>query len=243
MSAGIHVRVERLTRRFDRHVALRKVNAELPPGSATLVLGHNGSGKSTLLSILATRLRPTRGTVRYDDVAWEDAGREVRARIGIVAHQPMLYADLTGRENLQFFARLHDLDDATHRIERTLDSVEMGAAADKPVGRCSRGMAQRLALARALLTDPALLLLDEPFTGLDQAASDGLRSLLADARRDTRTVVLVTHRPARVADLCDRVLVLRRGAVAHAGPLTDGGEGIEALLAGAGEFPRAMPPA
>lgn len=231
MSAGLHVRIERVTRRFDRQVALRKATADLPAGSATLVLGRNGSGKSTLLSILATRLRPTRGTVRYDGVPWEEAGPAVRGRIGLVAHQPMLYADLTGRENLRFYARLHALDDAERRCARSLVSVEMADAADKPVGRCSRGMAQRLALARALLHEPNLLLLDEPFTGLDRAGRAGLHAALSRARQDGRTLVVVTHTPSLVADLCDRVLVLRRGAVAHAGALDGGDAEAEALAA------------
>jgi len=223
VSALGDVVVERLTRRFGRTLALRKVGASFPAGSCTLLRGGNGSGKSTLLSVLATRLRPTRGTVRYGDTPWEEAGPALRGRIGLLGHGPQLYRDLSGRENLRFFARLHGLTDVERRVDEALAAAGMTGAADRAVGRDSRGMVQRLALARALLHDPELLLLDEPFSGLDDAGAEGLRGTLAQARERGRTVVLATHAPDRVADLCDRVLVLERGAVAHAGPIEEGG--------------------
>jgi heme ABC exporter ATP-binding subunit CcmA len=226
--SGVHVK--RLTRRFDRQVILRTLSLDFPAGSCTALLGANGSGKTTLLRILATRLRPTRGEVRYGDVAWDDVDESVRGAIGVVGHGTMLYRDLTGRENLRFQARLHGLGDAHDRVERALAEVGMAEQSDTPVGRCSRGMAQRLALARALLHDPSLLLMDEPFTGLDREGSRGLMKRLAKARGDGCTIILVTHAPGDVAHLCDRVAVLKQGSVAHAGPFEGDAAALEGLL-------------
>lgn len=212
---------------------LRRVSLQLPAGSCTLLLGGNGSGKSTLLSILAGRLAPSRGELRYGDVAWHDADEDVRARIGVVGHGPMLYRDLSGRENLDFTARMWGIGGAgerRRRIDEALAEVGMADAADRLVGKCSQGMMRRLAVARALLPRPDLLLLDEPFAGLDKAASARLITTLGAVKERGATSVIVTHDPGPLADLCDRVAVLSAGRLVHAGPWTGDEAGLEALL-------------
>lgn len=227
---GLEVRVERLTRRWGRHVALRRVSVALPAGTCTLLLGGNGSGKSTLLSILAGRLAPSRGDVRYGEVPWADADEATRARIGVLGHGAMLYRDLSGRENLDFAARLHGLDDRAARVSAALGRVEMSDAADRPVGKCSQGMVRRLALARALLSDPDLVLLDEPFAGLDKAAVERLVASLVEVKERGATVVVATHAPAPLAELCDRVAVLCAGRLVHEGPWAGAPAELEALM-------------
>lgn len=214
-------------------MVLRRVDLELPAGTCTLLLGGNGSGKSTLLSILSGRLAPTRGDLRYGDVAWHDADEEVRARIGVVGHGSMLYRDLSGRENLDFTARLWGLGAAaerTKRIDWALNEVGMSEAADRPVGKCSQGMMRRLAVARALLPEPDLLLLDEPFAGLDKAAAARLITTLTAVKGRGATLVIVTHDPGPLASLCDRVAVLAAGRMVHAAPFTGDEDELEALL-------------
>jgi len=209
-----------LTKRFDRTVALRGVALTLRPGTCTLLLGHNGAGKSTLLGILATRLRPTRGDVLYGTTPWERVDAAVRGAIGLVPHAALLYGDLTAAENLNFYAKLHGLLEPAKRIREVLGEVGMLAEADRQVRTCSRGMLQRLSLARALLHGPKLLLLDEPFTGLDQESGERLLATLADYRGRGCILLVITHRPGPLAPLCDQAVLLRAGRVGHetAGP-------------------------
>jgi heme exporter protein A len=193
---------------------LAEVSTELESSRVTLIMGPNGAGKSTLLSILATLSRPTSGEVRYGEQDHRVAEHQLRHRIGLVAHNPMLYAELTGRENLRFFAALYGIEGSADRTEEWLKRVEVGDAGDRAVRELSRGMAQRIALARALIHDPDLVLLDEPFTGLDSAACGLLRKELARAAEMGKVVVVVSHDVAAVDRLCSHLLVLRRGRLA-----------------------------
>jgi len=193
---------------------LEGVTLTLPAGATLVVFGPNGAGKSTLLRILATLLRPTVGVAR---VLGHELPREswaVRGRIGLLGHEPMLYRELTGRENLRFHARLHRVGDA--RVAELLDAVNMGPRADEPVSTLSRGMVQRLAVARAVLHDPELLLLDEPRANLDPAAADLIDPLLAG-----RTRVLTSHDPAGGLAEADFALGLRGGRVALCAPAAE----------------------
>jgi len=207
------VRVAGVTKRFERTVALRGVDLTLDAGTCTLLLGSNGAGKTTLLGIISTRQRPTRGEVLYGDRRWEQVDGSIRARIGLVPHGSLLYGDLSAWENLLFYARLHGLLDPASRIRQVLAEVGMLEEADRLVRTCSRGMLQRLSLARALLHDPALLLLDEPFTGLDGEATERLLAALASYRAKGRILLVVTHHPAPLAPLCDQAVLLERGKV------------------------------
>lgn len=203
--------------RFGPLTALDRVDLDAPPGRVTVILGPNGAGKTTLLRVLATLVRPAAGTVW---VAGADALRApaaVRARIGVVLHRPLLYPDLTVAENLGFFARLYGLDDPRARTAAALDAAELTAHRDRPVRTLSRGMAQRAAIARAGLHDPSVLLLDEPYAGLDPRAADRLDGALAAHAAAGRAVVVTLHDLERAAALAGPLVVLRRGAVAWAG--------------------------
>jgi heme exporter protein A len=208
------VRVEEVRKIFGRQVALGGVSFALQPGRTALLVGPNGAGKSTLLAILSTLSRPSSGEVRYGEHDHAYAERHLRGRIGLLAHTPMLYERMTGRENLLFFARMYGVPEAAAAVSRYLTRVGMENAADRPVSQLSRGMAQRLALARALLADPDLLLLDEPFTGLDREAVGLLRDELEAARAAGRLVLVVTHDLEAVDGLCGHLLVLRGGRLA-----------------------------
>ncbi len=199
---------------YGRHLALSSVSTRFAPGELALLMGPNGAGKSTLLGILSTLSRPSGGEIRYGEHEHRYAEEHLRGRIGLVAHAPMLYLQLSSRENLAFFARLYGVARAAEEVERWLARVGMLEAADKPAGELSRGMAQRIALARALLAEPELLLLDEPFTGLDREATELLREELAAARAAGKIVIVVSHELEAVDGLASHLVVLRRGRVA-----------------------------
>ena len=196
-----------LGRRFGERTALRDVTLTVPEGATLVVLGPNGAGKSTLLRVLAGLLRPHAGTLRILGHALPDEGWRVRGRIGLLAHEPMLYRDLTPRENLRFHARLHDVPLA--RIDEVLDAVGMTARADDPVAVLSRGMVQRVAAARTVLHDPPLLLLDEPWAGLDPGAVELLNPVIG--RSSGKTRVVITHDVSAGQAEADLTLGLKNG--------------------------------
>jgi heme exporter protein A len=193
--------------------ALHGVSARFEPGRVAAVLGPNGAGKTTLLGILSTLVSPSSGAVHWGSEALV-RGTPLRARIGYVGHDPGLYADLTARENLRFFCALHGCDATDARVDRLLARVGLGdVPGDASARTFSRGMLQRLALARALAHDPALLLFDEPSAALDPAGAAWLQAELAAERGAGRTIVLVTHDLEAAAAIADQVLILRRGRV------------------------------
>jgi ABC-type multidrug transport system ATPase subunit len=177
----------------------------------TLILGPNGAGKSTLVGILSTLVRPTAGTVEIGALR---EGREIRAAIGLLAHDPLVYPELTALENLIFWGRLYDVADAAARAGALLEEVGLEEKArHRPARTYSRGMLQRLSLARALLSSPKLLLLDEPFTGLDVGGQAALARALARTKSEGRIVVVVSHDLEAVSDLAEHVVVLKNGRV------------------------------
>jgi heme exporter protein A len=205
-----------LRRDYGERVALREVTVELAAGDSMVVLGPNGAGKTTLLRILATLLRPSAGSVtvlgcRLPREAWK-----LRGRIGYLGHEPLLYRDLTGRENLAFQARLHGISGAaaSERIEQLLVAVAMERRADERVAALSAGMRQRLAICRCVLHRPSLLLLDEPDSNLDAESRELAQALIGPASGCSR--VLVTHDPDRYSGEADRVLRLAIGSEATA---------------------------
>jgi len=199
--------LDRLERRFGDRVALQGVSVRVEPGRTLAVLGANGAGKTTLLRVLATLLRPHGGQVRVLGAELPREAWKVHGRVGFLGHEPLLYRELTGRENLRYQASLHRLADG--RVDEVLAAVAMERRADEPVRDLSRGMVQRLAVARAVLHDPPLLLLDEPRASLDPAAAELLEPLIG--RASGRTRVLVTHDVEGGLAEADLALGLKRG--------------------------------
>lgn len=208
------VAVRDVSRHYGRRRALTRVSLDCRAGEVLGLLGPNGAGKSTLLSILATLLTPSAGEVRYGEKTAAEAGPSLRACLGFLSHDLHLYPELTARENLEFFARLYGLADVGDRVARALDRAGLTARQDDLVSGFSRGMRQRLALERALLHDPRLLLLDEPFTGLDDASVAALVSRLKELRAADRIIVVVTHDLDVAERLLDTLAVLKEGRLA-----------------------------
>lgn len=206
---GISIR--QLTKTYGRFRALHRVDMEVAPGSFVALFGPNGAGKSTLLGILAGLVRPSRGQVFLDgDEITGDRDENLGKRIGALSYQTYLYDELTVRENLRFYGKLFGVENREERIGELLRTVGMDARSGSPVRTLSRGMRQRVALARALLHDPDVLLLDEPYSGLDQDAMVMLKTILA-AR--SKTILLVTHDLVRGLESADRVAILNRGSL------------------------------
>ena len=203
-----------VTKRFGPFRALRGVDLAVNRGDSLALLGPNGAGKTTLLRILAGLARPTSGEVLLEGRPALQDPASLRRRLGHVSHHSMLHDALTTRENLQFAGRLHALEGLRSRIDQVLRSLDLHERADEPVRQLSRGLTQRAAIARAILHDPEILLLDEPYTGLDRAAGAALTSLLASLRRRGRTVILVTHDLERALEASERLVVLHQGRVA-----------------------------
>jgi heme exporter protein A len=204
-----------LVKQFGPFVALRDLAFRVEPGEFVSLMGPNGAGKTTLLRILATLSRPTRGTVSIAGHPLPRGADEARRQIGFLSHQPLLYGELSAEENLRFFARMYDLNDATARIDELLEQVDLVERRRDRARTFSRGMLQRLSIARVLLHDPRVVLLDEPFTGLDPDASDRLADTLRRLNDGQRAVVMTTHDLDRGLALCDRALLIARGRLVH----------------------------
>jgi len=207
------IEVRGLSKNFGSQAALRGIDLNVRRGEFLTVVGPNGAGKTTLMRVLATLTRPTEGRVEVGgyDLARQPAA--ARRLIGFVSHQPLLYDELTAEENLRFYARLYGVSEAKAQISTALSWVGLTARRGDLVRTFSRGMKQRLAIVRALLHDPPLLLLDEPYTGLDQEAGEILHKMLAILRYRERTVVMTTHNLERGMALADRVVMLVKGRI------------------------------
>ncbi|MBJ7329866.1 MAG: ABC transporter ATP-binding protein [Solirubrobacteraceae bacterium] len=228
MASSPAVELDGLGRRFGERPALADVTLAVPAGATLAILGANGAGKSTLLRILAGLLRPTEGTAKILERKLPDDGWAVRGRVGFLAHEPMLYRELTARENLTFHARLFGVTPA--RVTDVLEAVGMTARADDRVAELSRGMTQRVAVARAVLHEPEVLLLDEPTANLDPGAAEHVGPLIG--RESKRTRVLTSHDPQHAIEEADLVLALKDGRPVHAGPAdTLGAADLKALYA------------
>ncbi len=207
-----------VTRNFGRRRALNKVSLECRAGEIVALLGPNGAGKSTLLSIVATLLAPTSGSVRYGDRSASDGGAALRGRIGLLGHDLYIYPELSAAENLRFFARVYGLSDVDRRVDAALDRAALSHRRDDAVSGFSRGMRQRLALERALIHEPRLVLLDEPFTGLDDAASGALAHRLEGLRSSGAIVLVTTHDLESIEGIIDRAVMLQNGRLSALPP-------------------------
>jgi len=212
------IEVRQLVKTFGLKPVLRGLDFRAEPGEFVALLGPNGAGKTTMLRILASLSRPTLGEVRVAGYVLPGQASAVRRLLGVVSHQPLLYGDLTAEENLRFYARMYGLSDVARHVNEALNTVGLEARRRDLVRQFSRGMQQRLAIGRALLHDPQVMLLDEPYTGLDQDASAMLDGLLRQVAAGGRTVVMTSHDLPRAADLATRIDVLSRGVIAASVP-------------------------
>jgi heme exporter protein A len=204
-----------LAKTFGLQPVLRGVDFEVAPGEFAALLGPNGAGKTTLLRILATLARPSFGQARIAGFPLPAGADEVRRRLGVVSHHPLLYGDLTAEENLLFYARMYGLAQPAPRINTVLEQVGLAARRRDLVRTFSRGMQQRLAIGRAVLHDPEVMLFDEPYTGLDPDASAMLDGVLRDVAARGRTVLMTTHDLARALAVADRLMILAHGVIAY----------------------------
>ena len=208
------ITVKKLVKRFGLKTVLRGVDFEVQPGEFVALLGPNGAGKTTFLRILASLSRPTLGEVNIAGYQLPDQAAQVRARLGVVSHLPLLYGDLTAEENLRFYGRMYGLTDLEQRITEVLEMIGLETRRRDLVRTFSRGMQQRLPIGRAVLHDPDVVLFDEPYTGLDQDASSMLDEVLKTVAAKGRTVVMTSHDLARAEDLATRFDILSRGVIA-----------------------------
>jgi len=207
------ISVRKLVKRFGPKVVLRGLDFEVESGEFVALLGPNGAGKTTFLRILASLSRPTMGQVRIAGYSLPRQAAAVRQRLGVVSHLPLLYGDLTAEENLRFYGRMYGIPGMDSRIREVLEMVGLYARRRDLVRTFSRGMQQRLAIGRAVLHDPEVMLFDEPHTGLDQDACEMLDTVLKEVAARGRTVVMTSHDLARTADLASRFDVLSHGKI------------------------------
>jgi heme exporter protein A len=212
------IEARQLTKSFGPRTALAGVDLSMGAGEFVTLVGPNGAGKTTLLRILATLSRPSSGTLRITGLDTSRQGEEVRRYIGFLSHRTLLYDDLTAEQNLRFYARMYDIPLDSGRVEGLLEQVGLGLRRHDLVQAFSRGMRQRLAVARSVLHRPRVLLLDEPYTGLDPQAVDMLASLLTRLSGEGCAVLLTTHRLGRGLATGERVIVLHRGRIAYDRP-------------------------
>jgi ABC-type multidrug transport system ATPase subunit len=198
-----------VSRLYGRFAAVRNVSAEFAPGKLYLVLGENGAGKSTLLRVIAGLIRPTRGQMT---VLGAKVPREVASQFGYMAHAPMLYEELNGMENMQYFAKLYGIGD-TAKCEQAIRTVGLDPKLDRRVGQYSQGMRQRLSLARAIVNDPKLLLLDEPFSNVSIQSAREMARLLGEMRDRGRTIFLVTHQPSLLEGIAEEAIMMSAGEI------------------------------
>jgi ABC-type multidrug transport system ATPase subunit len=214
------IEADQLVKAYGLLPVLRGLTLDVPRGQFLALLGANGSGKSTLIRLLTGLARPTAGILRIGGWTLPDEAAAVRNQIGLVSHRLLLYENLTAQENLRFFGRLYNLSGTAldERIAVVLEQVGLYRRRNDLARHYSRGMSQRLSIARALLHNPDVLLLDEPHTGLDATSTQTLDNLLADAKQQGRTIVMATHQFDKTVELADRAVVIARGVIGYDSP-------------------------
>jgi heme exporter protein A len=207
------ITVSKLIKRFGPKTILRGVDFKVEKGEFVALLGPNGAGKTTFLRVLASLSAPTMGVVQISGYHLPQQAAAVRRRLGVVLHQPLLYGELTAEENLRFYGRMYALGNLDAQLVETLELVGLANRRRDLVRTFSRGMQQRLSIARAVIHNPDVILFDEPYTGLDQDASSMLDEVLRRVAAQGRTIVMTSHDLARTADLASRFDVLARGVI------------------------------
>ncbi len=207
------IEVSRLWKSYGPVDALRGIDLKIEKGEFLTVFGPNGAGKSTLLKILSTIIKPTSGKVNIDGIDISSANEDARKRIGVISHKAFLYGNLSAKENLLFFGRLYDVPDLEKRIEELLAEVGLAHRANDMVRTFSRGMLQRLTIARAIIHNPAIILLDEPYTGLDQHAARMLTNLLKKLHTEDKTIIMTTHDIVNGLEVSDRIVIQILGKI------------------------------
>jgi heme exporter protein A len=218
------IEVKKLVKRFGLKTVLRGVDFHVEPGEFVALLGPNGAGKTTFLRILSSLSRPSFGLVSVAGFVLPAQSAAVRRRLGVVSHQPLLYGDLTAEENLQFYGRMYAIPQLNARIDEVLEMVGLTVRRRDLVRTFSRGMQQRLTIGRAVLHDPDVMLFDEPYTGLDQNASEMLDIVLKEVAARGRTVVMTSHDLARAEDLATRFDILSHGVITASATRADLGK-------------------
>lgn len=209
------IEVKGLTKSFGVHSVLRGLDFRVEVGEAAVIFGPNGAGKTTLIKILATIMNPSSGDISFGGLSLKDNAEEIRRQVGVVTHQPFLYGDLSVNENLTFFSRMYDVPQAKERIREVVALVGMSRRLHDRVRELSHGMKQRIAIARAILHRPSIMLLDEPETGLDQQAVASFWQTMRCDGEIKRTVVLTTHNLERGLELGDHLVILAKGKIAY----------------------------
>lgn len=209
------IRIEGLSKSYGHFKALERIDLQVDGGDCILLLGANGAGKSTLLRLVSGLSRPSAGRIFVEGMDLKELPAEVRRRIGFLSHAPQLYGELSARENLRFFGRLFDVQDLESRVDEVLDLVELRHRANDLVRNFSRGMQQRVSIAKAFLHRPSLILLDEPHSGLDPYAAGVLNHLFEQFHAEGRTLVIATHNLDQPLPFANRLAILRRGCLAH----------------------------
>ena len=209
------VAVDNLDKVFGARWALRNVSLKIEQGQIVALVGPNGAGKTTLLRSIAALARPSAGKISIGRIPLAEHPNAARAALGFVGHQTFMYDDLTARENLSFYAQLYDLPNVGQRVDQVAEQVGIASRLNDVTRTLSRGLQQRLTIARMLLHQPAVLLLDEPYTGLDKVAADLLDQIMLAAKKEARAVLFSTHDLERGLAVCDRAIILKAGRVMH----------------------------
>ncbi len=209
------IEIQGLTKSFGNQLALRGVDLEVRQGESVVIFGPNGAGKTTLIKVLATIMNPTSGSALIDGLSLKKNAEEIRRKIGVVTHQTFLYSNLTAFENLEFYSRMYDVPRRKERIDQVAATVGMTSRLYDRVGTLSRGMQQRLSIARSLLHKPTIMLLDEPETGLDQQAISMVWEALQNEGEGKRTILLTTHNLERGLEVGERLMILAQGRIVY----------------------------
>jgi heme exporter protein A len=212
-----------IEKKFGYAYAVRNVSLQVKRGEFVALFGSNGAGKTTFLKVAAGLMRATKGSLSIEGFDVAKNAEETRRRVGFLSHNTFVYRDLSPLENLKFFCRLYGVSDSEEHLLDLLKRVDLAQRAKEPVRAFSRGLQQRVGIARALLHDPSLILLDEPYTGLDAKAAQTLNDILDEAARSGKTIILTTHDIHQGLRAATRAVILDRGKVVHDGPAKDGG--------------------